>query len=71
MRPTLIRLAIGVVSAAALGRVLATLVFGVTPRDGTTFIVVSLLVIVVGLIASAVPGYRAMRVDPLQALRTE
>ena len=71
MTPTLIGLALGVVSAAALGRVLTTLVFGVTPRDGTTFIVVSLLVIVVGLVASAVPGYRATRVDPLQALRTE
>jgi putative ABC transport system permease protein len=71
MTPTLIGLAIGVVSAAALGRVLTTLVFGVTPRDGTTFVVVSFLVIVVGLIASAVPGYRASRVDPLHALRTE
>jgi putative ABC transport system permease protein len=59
------------VSAAALGRVPTALVFGVTPRDGTTFVVVSLLVIVVGLIASAVPGLRATRVDLLQALRTE
>ena len=71
MTPTLIGLALGVVSAAALGRVLTTLVFDVTPRDGTTFIVVSLLVIVVGLIASGVPGYRATRVDPLQALRAD
>jgi putative ABC transport system permease protein len=71
MTPTLIGLAIGVVSATALGHVLTTLVFGVTAHDGTTFIVVSILVILVGLIASAVPGYRATRVDPLQALRTE
>jgi ABC-type antimicrobial peptide transport system permease subunit len=71
MTPTLIGLTIGVAAAVALSRVLTTLVFGVTPRDGTTFVVVSLLVIVVGLFASAVPGYRATRVDPLQALRTE
>jgi putative ABC transport system permease protein len=71
MAPTLIGLAIGVVSAMALGRVLTTLVFGVTAHDGMTFMVVSFLVILVGLIASAVPGYRATRVDPLQALRTE
>jgi ABC-type antimicrobial peptide transport system permease subunit len=71
MTPTSIGLAIGIVSAVALGRVLTTLVFGITPRDGMTFVAVTLLVIGVGLVASAVPAYRATRVDPLQALRTE
>ena len=71
MMPTIAGLAIGIVAAAALGRVLTTLVFGVTPRDAVTFITGSLVIIVVGLLASAVPGHRATRVDPLQALRTE
>jgi len=71
MKPTLVGLAIGVASAAALGRVLTTLIFGMTARDAATFTIVSLIVIGVGLIASAVPAYRATRIDPLQALRTE
>ena len=71
MRPTLAGLALGVVSAAALGRVLTTLIFGVTARDLATFVSVSAIVIAVGFVASLLPGYRATRVDPLQALRAE
>jgi putative ABC transport system permease protein len=71
MKPTLIGLAIGLAAAAALGRVLSTLIFGITARDATTFAAVSTIVIAVGLVASLVPAYRATRVDPLQALRSE
>jgi putative ABC transport system permease protein len=71
MRPTLVGLVIGVAAAAALGRVLTTLIFGVTSRDTATFLSVSAIVIAVGFFASLLPGYRATRVDPLQALRTE
>ena len=71
MRPTLAGLALGVLAAAALGRVLTTLIFGVTARDLATFVSVSAIVIAVGFVASLLPGYRATRVDPLQALRAE
>jgi len=71
LKPTLAGLAIGVAGAAALGRVLTSLVFGVTPRDAATFGVVSMVVLAVGLLACLVPAYRATRVDPLQALRAE
>jgi predicted permease len=71
MKPTLVGLAIGIASAAALGRMLASLIFGVSARDAATFTAVSIIVIAVGLVASAVPAYRATRIDPLQALRTE
>src|SRR5205807_1845930 len=71
MKPTLLGLAIGVVAAAALGRVLATLVFGVTARGAATFIGGSGVLGGVGLPAGPVPGFRATRGDPLQALRTE
>jgi putative ABC transport system permease protein len=71
LKPTLAGLGIGLVAAAALGRVLSTLVFGVTPRDAATFAAVSGLVIVVGLLSCLLPAYRATRVDPLQALRAE
>jgi len=71
LKPTLAGLALGVAGAAALGRVLTSLVFGVTPRDAATFGVVSMVVLAVGLLACLVPAYRATRVDPLQALRAE
>src|SRR5256885_16001157 len=71
LKPTLAGLGIGLLGAATLGRVLSTLVFGVTPRDAATFAAVSGVVIVVGLLSCLLPAYRATRVDPLQALRTE
>ena len=71
MKPTVVGLAIGIAGAAVLGRVLTSLIFGVTARDATTFAAVSAIVLGVGLLASIVPAYRATRVDPLQALRAE
>jgi ABC-type antimicrobial peptide transport system permease subunit len=71
MKPTLVGLAVGIASAAAVGRVVSTLIFGVGARDAATYLAVSAIVIAVGLLASVVPAYRATRVDPLDALRTE
>jgi predicted permease len=71
LKPTLAGLILGILGAAALGRVLTSLIFGVTAHDATTFAVVSGVVLAVGLVACLVPAYRATRVDPLQALRAE
>jgi putative ABC transport system permease protein len=71
LKPTIAGLAFGLIGSAALGRVLTSLIFGVTPRDVPTFGVVSMVVLVVGLLACLIPAYRATRVDPLQALRSE
>ena len=64
-------IAIGIAGALALTRFLTTLLFGVTPTDSVTFVVVSVVFFVIAAIASLIPALRATRVDPLVALRYE
>ena len=71
MRPTVLGLALGTFGAYVLGDVLAKLVYGVSATDPLTFIAVALLLAAVALIACSIPGYRAGRVQPVEALRTE
>ena len=71
LKPTLVGLVIGLTGAVALSRVMASLVFGVTPRDLATLTAVSGIVLAVGLAASLAPAVRATRVDPLLALRSD
>ena len=67
----LIGAAIGVIVAAATSRLLGTLLHGVTPLDAATFSIAPIVLIVVAGIASLLPGFRATRVDPMRAMRTE
>jgi putative ABC transport system permease protein len=62
---------IGIAGALALTRFLASLLFGVTPTDAITFVVVSVVFILVATVASFITARRATRVDPLKALRYE
>ena len=68
---TLIGLAIGLIAAAVLSRYVTTLVYPVRPLDPITFVAVPLVLIVTAAIAVAVPAWRAARVDPVVAFRTE
>jgi putative ABC transport system permease protein len=63
--------AVGLGGALVLARVLASLLYEVTPADPLTFVGVTLLVLVVAAAASALSGRRAARLDPLVALRLE
>jgi predicted permease len=63
--------AIGVGGAFAVSRLMRSLLFGVTPSDPLTFIVISVLLILITLLASYIPAYRAARIDPIVSLRDE
>ena len=64
-------LALGVVAALAAGRLLAAQLFEVKPTDPATYAAVASVLLATGLLACTIPALRAMRVDPLVALRNE
>ena len=71
MAPVLTGLAAGVVAAIFVGRVIGSLLFGVSSYDPLTLAVVAFIVSAVSLAACYIPARRAMRVDPMVALRYE
>jgi putative ABC transport system permease protein len=71
MTLVLIGVAIGLAAAFGLSRLMATFLFGVTPRDPLVFALVPLVLAVVAWLGVWLPARRAARVDPLTALRVE
>jgi len=71
LKPALCGVALGLVSALALGRLMTALVFGVTPHDAATLSSVSIILTLCAAMATLLPAYRATRVDPVVALRDE
>ena len=67
----LIGVGIGLGVALVASRVMGSLLYEIQPRDPATFISVPVVLTIVALVASLIPALRAMRVDPIVALRTE
>ena len=63
--------AVGIAGALVLSRLMTSLLYGVAPNDPITFAAVSSLLVIVALAASYIPARRAMRVEPMVALRHE
>ena len=62
---------LGLVGAAALTRVMSSLLFGISTTDALTFAAVPALLVAVALAATVIPAWKATRVDPMIALREE
>jgi ABC-type antimicrobial peptide transport system permease subunit len=71
MRPVLIGGASGVALSAAVSSVLSSMMFGLGAHDPIAFISMPLFLLAVAFVATFIPGRRAMRVDPMAALRCE
>ncbi|MGA8073513.1 MAG: ABC transporter permease [Candidatus Acidiferrales bacterium] len=71
MKPTLLGVAIGIAGALALSRVVAKLIYGVSPTDPVTLVAVALLLATVAFLASVIPAIRATKVEPMVALHEE
>jgi len=71
MRLVLFGMLLGVLASLALTRIMSSLLFGVNSADWLTFACVTLLLVAVALASCCIPARRAMRVDPMVALRYE
>ncbi|MGH9727287.1 MAG: FtsX-like permease family protein, partial [Candidatus Acidiferrales bacterium] len=68
---TLTGVAIGVIAALGVTRLISSMIYGVTATDPLTFVSVAIVLVAVALAACYIPARRAMRVDPMVALRYE
>jgi predicted permease len=71
MKPALVGMIVGLLASCALTRLIKSLLFGVSATDPATFVMISILLGGVALLASWIPARRATKVDPMIALRTE
>lgn len=67
----LVGIALGIPCALAASRLIASMLFGISPGDWSTITLASLLLLVVALFAGWLPARRASRIEPTTALRTE
>jgi len=66
-----IGLGLGVAGAVVITRVIRTFLWGITPTDPVTFMIVTAVLAVLALVACYVPARRALKIDPIIALRID
>lgn len=71
LKPAFFGLAFGLIASAAATRLMQSLLYGTQPLDLAVFVVVSLTFVTVAALSCLVPAWRASRLDPMQALRSE
>ena len=71
MMPVVIGLASGIAAALALGRLLRTQLYHISPHNPTLLFTTAIVLVLVAMIACLLPARRATQVDPIQALRAE
>jgi predicted permease len=71
LKPAVFGLILGLIASAATTRLIASLLYGTQPLDLIVFTLVTVVLMLVAAVACLVPSWRASRLDPMQALRTE
>jgi ABC-type antimicrobial peptide transport system permease subunit len=71
MVPVVVGIVVGVAGALALTRLMTSLLFGVEATDITTYAAVAVVLSLTALVSSYLPARRALRIDPVTALREE
>ena len=71
LKPALLGLALGLAASAAMTHWIQSMLFGTSPLDTAVFVLVAVTLLAVSAAACLLPAYRASRLDPMQALRTE
>jgi putative ABC transport system permease protein len=71
LKLTLVGLVVGIAAALGLTHFLSRLLYGVEPTDPLTFVIVSVVLVAVALVACLIPAYRASKMDPMVALHYE
>jgi ABC-type antimicrobial peptide transport system permease subunit len=71
LTPAVVGVGIGIALALVLARSMSALVFGIGAYDTVTFLAVTAGLLIVAMSASIIPAFRATRVSPLEAIRTD